>query len=499
MKFVLKKMFPLLCAFLMLLPLATSCGNQNPSQEHSDTTGNGQTTGSGDSDEEVENLPQVDYEGKDIRILMRDNDYYYHDMEVEDDLINSQKANGVEEQVYFRNRAVEKRLGVTLKMDRQTGFGNTLDSAKTRVALQDGTYDLIADHGRSLFTYVVEGSFRNWYGLPWVDLSKSWWSQGMISGFSIGENLWCMTGDLSYQGIGATVAMIMNNRVSRDLVLNDPYDAVESGDWTLEVFREMAEMAKATTIEGTPDPANGDRMGYMTSQWRGPMTALYSTGQRTVRQDDDGKLQISVNSPTTITLFDDYFSLLSQEYCKLYLGDFDANNYKYFASGNVLFMDIRLYDIDKIIQNGLLDYSILPWPKYQSDVDEYYAWVDAVANVFAVPNGKTDAEYECIGAVLEALSAEGHRRVIPEFYEITIQKKYAQDPKSYMALDLIRAGRVFDIGSFMMNDLGDLSCIGYTIAGTKTQNYSDWWNVNKDALQGKLEKVNAKFAELLGN
>lgn len=497
MKNVLRNGLSLALALLMLLPMVASCGKEKPQEDLSGTSKGEGSAEPGSAGEEIENLPEANYDGRDIRILMRDYDYYYHDMEVEDDLMNSHTANNVDEQVFYRNRAVEKRFGVTLRIDRQTGYANTLDAGKTRTALAEGSYDLIADHGRSLFTYVLEGSFKNWYDLRWVDLSKSWWSQGMVSNFSIGDNLWCMTGDLSYQGIGATVVMIMNNKVSRDLVLNDPYEAVEDGSWTFEAFREMAEMAKSASMEGEPNPANGDRMGYMTSQWRGPMTALYSTGQLTVRQGDDGQLQIAVNSPTTITLFDDYFDLLSQEYCKLYMGDFNQTIYKSFASGNVLFMDIRLYDISMIIQNGLLDYSILPWPKYQEDVDEYFAWVDAVANVFAVPNGKSDSDYECISVILEALSAEGHRRVIPAFYEDTVRKKYAQDPDSYRALELIRAGRVFDIGSFMMTDLGDLSNIGFAIAGTKNRNYSTWWSNNKDALQGKIEKVNEKFAELL--
>lgn len=505
MKRILKSGFALLLALLMVLPVLASCsGSKKPSGESVKTTeADGQNTNSGNNGdngdgevEEVEVLPDVNYNGRDFRILMRDNDYYYHDMEVEDEVVNASGASKVDQAVYYRNRTVEKRLGVTIKVDRQSGYGNSLNAAGVRAALRDGSYDLIADHGRSLFTYVMEGSFKNWYDLKWVDLTKSWWSQGMISDFSIQDNLWCLTGDLSYQGIGATVAMVMNKKLQEELMLDDPYSAVLNNTWTLEMFSEMVEAAKTDTDNGDLSPENGDMTGYMTSQWRGPMTSLYSAGVRAVKLDEDGMLQITVNTPKTILLFDDYFKLLDRNNCKLYLGNMPGNFHKTFANGNVLFMDTRLYDIGKVIENGFLDYGILPWPKYDEEVDEYYAWVDAVANVFGIPTNKTDEDYEFISAVLEALAAEGQRRVIPDFYEDTIQKRYAQDPESFRALELIRAGRVFDLATYMADDTDKLSRVGYDLAGSNT-NYSTWWGKNGTSLQKKIDDANTKLKNLI--
>lgn len=503
MKTILKSGLALLLVLMMLIPVLASC---NGSKDSGITpTGTGKsgeteapTTNRNGEEEEVEVLPEVNYDNRVIKILMRDYDYYVHDMEIEDDMINQGKANKVDEQVYYRNRAVEKRLGVLLKVDRQSGNGNLLDAAGVRNLLNDGTYDLIADHGRGLFTYAVEGRFKNWYDLKYVDLTKSWWSQGMVSDFTILDTVWCMTGDLSYQGIGATVVMAMNKKVLRDLVLDDPYEAVLNGTWTFDMFYEMVAQAKSNDGSGTElNPENGDLTGYMTTQWRGPMTALYSAGLRAIKVGEDGNLQMTVNSQKTILLFDDFFRLLNQDNVKIYYGNMPSSYYKTFATGNVLFMDTRLYDISKVIENDFLDYGILPWPKYDTEVDEYYAWVDAVANVFGVPLGKSEEDYECISAVLEALAAEGHRRVIPAFYEDTIQKKYAQDSNSFRALELIRAGRVYDLASYMAKDLGTLSSVGYTIAGMKTQSYSEWWSTNGSGLQGKIDQLNTELKKLI--
>ena len=170
MKTILKSGLALLLALMMLIPVLASCNGSKDSGTTPTGTGkNGETeaptTNGNGEEEEVEVLPDVNYDNKVIRILMRDYDYYVHDMEIEDELINQGKANKVDEQVYYRNRAVEKRLGVLLKVDRQSGNGNLLDAAGVRNLLNDGTYDLIADHGRGLFTYAVEGRFKNWYDL----------------------------------------------------------------------------------------------------------------------------------------------------------------------------------------------------------------------------------------------------------------------------------------------------------------------------------------------
>ena len=50
------------------------------------------------------------------------------------------------------------------------------------------------------------------------------------------------------------------------------------------------------------------------------------------------------------------------------------------------------------------------------------------------------------GAVLEALSYESRQTVIPAYYEIALKGKYARDPESVEMLDLIFAGRIYDLG-----------------------------------------------------
>lgn len=506
MKTILKSGLTLLLALTMLIPVLASCnGNKTPANTPTGTnanSGNGVTTNepttNGGEEEEVEVLPDTTYGNRDINILIRKNDTYYRDMEIDEDEIKQGKANQVDEQVYYRNRAVEKRLGVNLNFIKDDASGEALSAETVRNAIGDGKIDLIADHGRSAFTYAVEGSLKNWYDLKYVDLTKSWWSQGMISDFTIRDTLWCMSGDLSYLNTGATVVMVMNKNLRSELNLDDPYEAVLNETWTFEKFNEMVKEAGTDNGTTESDPEKGDQTGYMTSLWRGPMTALFSAGLRTVKVGEDGNLQMTVNSDKTILLFKDYFDLLGQKNVKFYPNGKPANFEKTFANGNVLFIDTRLYDVNKIIQNGFMDYGILPWPKYDEDADEYYAWVDACANTFGVLTGKSEEDYECISAVLEALAAEGHRRVIPAFYEDTVQAKYAQDPESYEALELIRAGRVFDLGTFMETDLGDLSRVGPIVSQTSNRSYSEWWEKNKTGLQGKVDKLNEKLGKITG-
>ena len=58
---------------------------------------------------------------------------------------------------------------------------------------------------------------------------------------------------------------------------------------------------------------------------------------------------------------------------------------------------------------------------------------------------------------------------------------------------------MYDLASYMAVDLGSLSSVGYTIAGMKTQNYSEWWSTNGSSLQGKVDKLNTQLKKLIAS
>ena len=50
------------------------------------------------------------------------------------------------------------------------------------------------------------------------------------------------------------------------------------------------------------------------------------------------------------------------------------------------------------------------------------------------------------GKIVEALSAESHKKLVPAYYEVSLKTKYSRDEESVRMLDLIFEGVVYDFG-----------------------------------------------------
>ena len=445
--------------------------------------------------EPVENLPDVQY-NKEFVMYMRNTDYYISEQYIEE---LTGKYSIVDAAVYFRNLAVEERFGVEIKIVKAPG-GNTDTSAMDSIKTNTCEHDVIVSHGRSMFTYAMNNTLVDWNDLPYVDLSKPWWNQGMINDFTVNGVLYCLAGDISYQSLGATLGMVFNKDVCDMLEMDYPYDLVLDNAWTWEEFKKMTEMA-TQNLSGSEDlvPEEGDVMGYATCYWRGPMTVLYSGGGAIVsKNDDETELELTLYSARNEQIFSDYFDLLSKANNKLYnYGTYTVEGFhKTFAKGKVLFIDTRLYDIRSIVENNFANYGVIPWPKYDEYVEEYYSWCDAVGNTFGVPRCHDKERLEYISVILEALSAEGYREVMPTFYEDVLQAKYATDPDAFDCIDMIKAGRKYDIASYMQENMGAVSSPGPSLIDTKTGDFKDfstWYSGVEGTAKQNLKLVNKLF------
>ena len=130
------------------------------------------------------------------------------------------------------------------------------------------------------------------------------------------------------------------------------------------------------------------------------------------------------------------------------------------------------------------DFGIVPWPKYDASQEKYYTNVDAGTNLFIVPITNSDPERTSI--VLEALCAKGYRTVIPAYYEVALQTKYTRDDLSVQMLDIIKEGRVFDIGYYYCG--GTFGSAGYNLANSTDRNFSSYYAQNESTVKTELQK-----------
>ncbi len=494
MKTVFLKLITLLICLGLLACLFAAC---DPGDENANL---GQSTEeSTDTEDEedpnyIEDIPELNFNGYELKIQLRDNSLFIKDMYIAS---YEEAFSEVDRAVFARNEAVSDRFGgVEYKMEKSSSE-NADTSLLSKMLSGACDFDIIINHGHSMTTYAQSAVLQNFYDVPYVDLTKHYWDQNLISDFTLEEQLYVLSGDISYLLLGHTDSMVFNKGLCEDLNIEYPYDAVISGDWTWELFTSLIKQADSDMNgDGKWVMEDGDIMGYVTDKYCGPINVLYSGGGR-VSQNDGETFSVSVYNDRNEGIFQKFFDLMEEDNCFIYTAWSSSTELVKFrqayANGNVLFMDLRTYEIEDLIQADMMDYGVIPWPKWDDTVTEYRSWVDAGTNMMGVPAGKTEERLEFIGAMLEALCAEGSRRVMPMYYEQILKLKFSQDPQSHEIMDMIKAGRVYDMASYWRSPAG---MPGFELVDWYGHNFTTWWERNRDPSTSHAQTLNELFDRL---
>ena len=438
-----------------------------------------------------EELPEKDYGGAPIRILMRNSTSpdWIGDMFSEEET-----GEVISDAVYNRNLAVSERFDVTFELIRSSHHNYETDGIAAILAGEDA-YDIIVPHARAAFIYSEQNLCLDWNSeLPYVDLDKPWWDQDARESFEINKKLFPMVGDLSYQALAQTDCVLFNKAIFDDFGEEYPYQKVIENKWTFDEFSRLVRLcSEDVNGDGAYKPEE-DVFGYATYQWVGPIQALTQGGARIVDKDVSGKVFLSIYIETTVEVYEKYFDLLYSDNSYLELSrngsikTFDSR--QLFAEGRAMFIDCALNDVS-FMRDMKDDFGIIPAPKFDSSFDRYYTNVDSGTNLFIVPITVGDAEK--VSIILEALAAEGYREVIPAYYEVALQNKYARDDLSVQMLDIIKEGRVFDLGYYYCG--GTLGSTGKHLAAPENKNksFTTFYAENETVVKAALDKINKEY------
>ena len=229
----MKKVISLLL-LAALLTSAAACGSDSGTNDTTSSDGTTDTSAPEETEpEEKLDLPSdLNYNGYVFRILSRPSP------DIEQVYVEEQTGDVLADSVYKRNIAVEDKLGIKFEVA-QSSSGWETDALNSILAGEDA-YDAVATAARAAFVYAKSNAVMNWYDVDNLDLTKSWWSQDAAENLAINHKLYAMVGDITYATLGASVGMVFNKGLLDDYQLAYPYDLVDSGDWTFDVFADYA-------------------------------------------------------------------------------------------------------------------------------------------------------------------------------------------------------------------------------------------------------------------
>jgi hypothetical protein len=408
--------------------------------------------------------------------------------------VDEENGEIVNDAIFARNLAVEERLGITLAYRLEPGAydqrNDWVKALSASITAGDGAYDLSGGYSMAGASLASKGMCIPLNGLDYLDFEKPWWPASLLDEATCGGKLYFCSGDISTYMIYYLYGVYFNQDMLAEYEdLENPYDLVQSGTWTLD---KMSSMASGVYVDLNGDGKKGfeDRLGYITySIYVDPF--FFSCGLRTTEKDEDDIPYLSplFSGEKAHTVLEKVVAMVDGEGCLVGDGSPQIEpSYAVFKEGRGLFCSHELTYAVNYLRDTTFTYGIVPYPKYDEEQAEYVTITSFPYTLYGIPIDARDPAMSA--AVLEAMASESFRTVSPALFENAFKVKYAQDQQSSLMYDLIRSTVSFDFGRVFNNDLSGLTYSLFRGAVVnKNTNWASTMKSNEKVLAKQLEKL----------
>ena len=372
---------------------------------------------------------------------------------------------------------------------------NVLEVSDKSILAGDDAYQLISAYTYLGATGSTNGNYMNWYEMPHINFDKPWWAKGFIDAASINNTVYIATGDLSLLYNEVTLAMLFNKDLADELKLENLYDTVRDGKWTMDLLMEYSALA-ATDLNGDGVMDSNDRWGLGINTYTHIDCFLYAFEVPVVEKNSEGIPELVINSEKMINVLDKVYSfLIDSGDAFVYVHPTDSFEPGMFESGRGLFMTTWLGNCANLREMDA-DFGIIPYPKWDESQEHYSTYYLDRTSSFLVP---ITADIDYVGTITEAMAAESYKQVIPAFYETALLTKYTRDDESQEMIELILSNVKFDFGNIYTHTIaGGGTGPGHLLRQcilTKNKDFASVYASNEAKFQSNLGKLIEKFSE----
>lgn len=398
-----------------------------------------------------DDLPELDFEGGELRVLARGGD---EDVKIEF-FADGETGDIVNDAVYKRNLSVEERLNLQLKltMTDSSRHGNDKVMVRSMVLAGSDEYDVIANHMYYFMSLVLEGCFYNLNELPYIEPSQPWWNQSYNTLTGIDGKIFAAAGELSLTMISGSYCVFFNSDLFSQAYPDvSVYDTVIDGEWTIDKLHDWC--------KGLYRDLNGDSVNDQDDFY-----GLYVRKEQTlagdaftggvhltaVEQESDGSYKFVLGNERTVEFTEKMRSLIYDPTSTCRGSYNDDTVMQTMLNGTTIFTPWMLGGIN-YLRDMDDNYGIVPMPKLDEEQESYSSYAHDGFSIFVIPVTCTDPDRSA--AFLEAMCAETYRSVMPAYFETAIKVKYSRDELTGQMLDLISSGVYLDISYVFGDKLG---------------------------------------------
>jgi hypothetical protein len=447
----------LLLAVLLLLSM-TSCaaGNDDPAQSSGELTDSKTEVATEDPNYHCDIPVDLKFGGQEVSVL-------YNPIDGRgDELVSEEIGHGVvSDAVYERNIAVEEMLEVVLNyMDSENIGTDMLQDIQSGL----GEYQIIANGTNQSVIPVIEGQYINLDALDNIDTSKHYWTQGYndMATFTDEDIQFLASGPIALSMYRFMFLTIYNKVLFGEYQVEDLYDTVHNGDWTLD-YQYAIVKDHYYDADGDQKHSEGDFYGFVTGDTISvDPYPVASNVHMIVKAPDSGDLMYNTEVTARLSDLCDKVQLIyNDESVYVYkTGDYDNMGTNYvinlFSSQKALMATTMFYAMELNYESlGALTYGIAPMPKFDKNQANYQTYVQDRVSCYGISAavGSEDVQEMC-AAVLEAMAYHSWKLVRPAYCETVLSTRYMQDPQSKDMLEVVFDSLKFDFSSAWSDILG---------------------------------------------
>ena len=383
-------------------------------------------------------VKKADYDGHVFNIMNGNIQDWYAYLNVTAEETTGEPVNDA---VYERIQRTNEYLNVNVIETIESDASNAL-RAQVKAGLDD--YDVTLQELMHCYTLAIEGNALELKSeVPGLDMSGAWWDQNSINDLSINNKLYFVTSDFDTTRFDSIRSLYFNKQLFENYGLEDPYEIVDSGKWTIDKFIELAEKG-VSDADGDGAMTDMDNYGYICYGELAADLLFRGAGVKYVDKDPEtGRLIDGTTGEKTVDVYSKIYRLLwsgnttfdiRQSRFSSYLrGKGDRIQEELFTEGRILFYS-ECMAWTRVLREMEADFGVLPPPKYDEAQDRYYS---VMLNPYMQMIPVTVEDPERSGHVLDVLAAASHDTVVDAYVNVTLSGKVARDADTVRMLRLV--------------------------------------------------------------
>lgn len=383
-------------------------------------------------------VKKADYDGHVFNIMNGNIQDWYAYLNVTAEETTGEPVNDA---VYERIQRTNEYLNVNVIETIESDASNAL-RAQVKAGLDD--YDVTLQELMHCYTLAIEGNALELKSeVPGLDMSGVWWDQNSINDLSINNKLYFVTSDFDTTRFDNIRSLYFNKQIIESHGLENPYDIVDSGKWTIDKFIEMAEKT-VSDADGNGVMTDTDSYGYIGYVELVTDLMLCGAGIKYIDKDHDtGMLIDGTTGEKTVDVYSKIYRLLwggsttfdirQPRFSQYLRGLGDRIQEQLFVEDRALFYS-ECMAWTRVLREMEADFGVLPPPKYDEAQDRYYS---VMLSPFMQMIPVTVEDPERSGHVLDVLAAASHDTVVDAYVNVTLSGKVARDADTVRMLRLV--------------------------------------------------------------